>query len=66
MALLVQGAGRGVQPAPHPSLQGLFLQGRNSLKPYFRVIVLVLMSLLSSQTKVPSNDNCEKPFGMQN
>lgn len=66
MALFVQGAGRGVWSASHPSLQGPFLEGRNSLKSYFRVVALVLVSLLRSQTKVPSNDDCEKPFGMQN
>lgn len=51
-ALLVQGAGRGVQPAPHPSLQGPFLEGRNSLKPCSHVLALVLVSLLSSQSAI--------------
>lgn len=66
MACFVRGAGRGVQSASHLSLQGPFLEGRNSLKSYFHIVVLVLVSLLRSQTKVPSNDNCKKPVGMQN
>lgn len=66
MACFVQGAGRWVQSASHLSLQGPFSEGTNSLKSYFHMVVLVLMSLRRSQTKVPSNDNCKKPVGMQN
>jgi len=62
----VQGAGREVQSASGQPLRGPFLQGRSSLKSYFRVVASVLVSLRSSQTQVPANDNCEKPFRMQN
>lgn len=30
------------------------------------MVASFLASLLRSQTKVPSNDNCEKPFGTEN
>lgn len=58
----MQGAGSGLCPASQPRLQGPFLEGRNSPKSDFCVVALVWVR---SQTKVPSNDNCEKQWNAE-